>query len=275
MSIDSVVPSNHLIAFNLSQHQGLFQWTGSSHQVGQSIGASASVSVLPKNIQDWFPSRMDWFDLLAVQGTLKSLLQHHSSKASILRCSAFFMVQLSHLHMTTGKIIALTIQNFVRKVTSLLFNMLSRFFMAFLPRSKHLLILWQALFINNWYHWSVWAAEYHTIRINSKFNPPSNMPPDSQEKQPWGKILTHTKLLFLPRSLRDNPFPSDCQWSNYQKLCTVSDCTGEYKYMCAGKSHGRRSLEGCSPWGRKESDTTEWLHFHFDFAEDWWFKNSV
>ena len=78
---------------------------------------------------------MDWFDLLAVQGTLKSLFQHHSSKASILWCSAFFIVQLSHPYMTTGKTIALTIQTFVGRVMSLLFNMLSRFVMAFLPRS--------------------------------------------------------------------------------------------------------------------------------------------
>ena len=85
---------------------------------------------------------MDWLDLLAVQGTLKSLLQHHSSKASILWYSAFFIVQLSHLYMTTGKTIALTRQNFVGKVMSLLFNMLSRLVIAFLPRSKSLLILW-------------------------------------------------------------------------------------------------------------------------------------
>ena len=85
---------------------------------------------------------MDWLDLLAVQGTLKSLLQHHSSKASILRCSAFFMVPLSHPYMTTGKTIALTRWTFVGKVLSLLFNMPSRFVVAFLPRSKHLLILW-------------------------------------------------------------------------------------------------------------------------------------
>ena len=78
---------------------------------------------------------MDWLDLLAVQGTLKRLLQHHSSKASILRCSAFLMVLLSHPYMTTGKTIALTIQAFVGKVISLLFNMLSRFGIAFLPRS--------------------------------------------------------------------------------------------------------------------------------------------
>ena len=84
--------------------------------------------------------RIDWLDLLAVQGTLKSLLQYHSSKASIFWCSAFFMVQLSHPYMTTRKTIALTIQTFVGKVTSLLFNMLSRFVIAFLPRSKHLLI---------------------------------------------------------------------------------------------------------------------------------------
>ena len=85
---------------------------------------------------------VDWLDLLAVQGTLKSLLQHQSSKASILQCSAFFMVRLSHPYMTTGKTIALTRWTFVGKVMSLLFNMLSRFAIAFLPRSKHLLISW-------------------------------------------------------------------------------------------------------------------------------------
>ena len=86
--------------------------------------------------------RIDWFDLLAVQGTLKSLLQHHSSKASILRHSAFFIVQLSHPHMTTGKTIALSRWTFVGKVMSLLFNMLSRLVIAFLPRTKSLLISW-------------------------------------------------------------------------------------------------------------------------------------
>ena len=84
----------------------------------------------------------DWFDLLAVQGTLKSLLQHHSSKASILQCSGFFMIQLSHPYMTTGKTIALTRWTFLGKVMSLLFKMLSRLITAFLPRSKHLLISW-------------------------------------------------------------------------------------------------------------------------------------
>ena len=86
--------------------------------------------------------RMDWFDLLAVQGTLKSLLQRHSSKASILRCSAFFILQLSHTYITTGKTIALTVQTSVGKVMSLLFNMLSRLVIAFLPRKTCLLISW-------------------------------------------------------------------------------------------------------------------------------------
>ena len=89
--------------------------------------------------------RTDWFDLLAVQGILKSLLQHHSSKASILQCSIIFMVQLSHPYMTTRKIISSTRQTFVGKVMSLLFNMMSRFVTAFLPRSKHLLISWLQL----------------------------------------------------------------------------------------------------------------------------------
>ena len=108
---------------------------------GQSIGASVSVSVLPMNIQV-ISFRMNWLDLLAVQGTLKSLLQHHSSKASILQCSTFFVVQLSHPYMTTGKTIALTRWTFVGKVMSLLFNMLSRLVIAFLPRSECLLISW-------------------------------------------------------------------------------------------------------------------------------------
>ena len=86
--------------------------------------------------------RMDWLDLLGVQGILKSLLQHHSSKATIILCSALFIVQLSHLYMTTGKTIALTRWTFVDKVMSLLFNMLSQLVITFLPRSKHLLISW-------------------------------------------------------------------------------------------------------------------------------------
>ena len=104
---------------------------------------SFSFSISPSNEYSGLISfRMDWLDLLAVQRTLKSLLQYHSSKASILRCSAFFMVQLSHPYMTTGKIIAFIRQTFVGKVMSLLFNMLSRLVIAFLPRTKGLLISW-------------------------------------------------------------------------------------------------------------------------------------
>ena len=121
--------NNHLIlchplspfALNLSQHQGLFQWAGSLHQVAKYWSFSFSISPSSEY------SGLIWFDFRAVQGTLKSLLQHHSSKASILQCSAFFMVQLSHPYMTTRKTIALTRQTFVGKVMSLLFNMLSRF----------------------------------------------------------------------------------------------------------------------------------------------------
>ena len=104
---------------------------------------SFSFSISPSNEHPGLISfRMEWLDLLAVQGTLKRLLQHHSSKASILQCSAFFIVQLSHPCMTTGKTIAFTRQSFVGKVMSLLFNMLSRPVIVFLPRSKHLLISW-------------------------------------------------------------------------------------------------------------------------------------
>ena len=104
---------------------------------------SFSFNISPSNEYSGLISfRMDWLDLLAVQETLKSLLQHHSSKASILQCSAFFIVQLSHPYMTTGKTTSLTKQTFVSKVMSLLFNMLSRLVITFLPRSKCLLISW-------------------------------------------------------------------------------------------------------------------------------------
>ena len=104
---------------------------------------SFSFTIIPSKEIPWLMSfRMDWLDLLAVQGTLKSILQNHSSKASILRCSAFFTVQLSHPYMTTGKTIALTRWTFFGKVMSLFFNMLSRLVITFLPRSKRLLISW-------------------------------------------------------------------------------------------------------------------------------------
>ena len=134
---DAIQPSHPLLlpsplAFSLSLHQGLFQWVSSLHQV-------AWVLEFQLQPQDWCP--LGW-TFLAVQGTVKSLLQHHSSKAWILWCSAFFIVQLSHPYMTTGKTIALTRWNFVNKVMSLCFNMLSRLIMTFLPRSKCLLISW-------------------------------------------------------------------------------------------------------------------------------------
>ena len=120
---------------------GSFQMSQLFTSGGQSIG-SFRFSISPSNEYSGLISfRTDWLDLLAVQGTHKSLLQHLSSKASILRCSAFFIVQLSHPYMTTGKTIPLTRWTFVGKIISLLFNMLSRLVLAFLPRSKHLLIL--------------------------------------------------------------------------------------------------------------------------------------
>ena len=149
MSIKSVMPSNHLILCHpllllpsvfpniriFSKESVLyFRWP-------KYWSFSFSIS-LSNEYSGLISFRNDWLDLLAVQGTLKSLLQHHSSKASVLQCSAFFMVQLSHPYMTTGKTIALTRRAFVSKVISLLFNLLSRLVIAILPRSKCLLISW-------------------------------------------------------------------------------------------------------------------------------------
>ena len=128
-------------AFNRSQHQGLFQWVSSSHQMAKVL----EFQLQPQSFQlnpGLISFRMDWLDLLSVQGTLKSLLQHHSSKASILQHSAFFIVQLSRPYMTTGKTIALTRRTFVDKVMSLLFSILYRLVITCLPRSKCLLISW-------------------------------------------------------------------------------------------------------------------------------------
>ena len=146
-SVDDAIQPSHTLSspspptFNLSQHQGLLKWVSSSHEVAKIL----EFQIQHQSFYEYsglISFRMNWLDLLAVQGTLKSLLQHHSSKASIFWRSAFFRVQLSHPYMTTGKTIALTRWTFVGKVMSLLFNMLSRLVMAFLPRSKCLLISW-------------------------------------------------------------------------------------------------------------------------------------
>ena len=149
MSIESVMPSNHFI---LCRPLLLLPSIYPSIRVFSNESAlcircpkywSFGFNISPSNEHPGLISfRMGWLDLLAVQGTLMSLLQHHSSKASILQCSAFFIVQPSYPYMTTGKTIALTRQAFVDKIMSLLFNMLSRLVITLLPRSKHLLISW-------------------------------------------------------------------------------------------------------------------------------------
>ena len=149
MSIESVMPSNHLIFCHpllllpsIFPSIRVFSNESALH-IRWPKYCSFSFSISPTNEYSGLISfRMDWLDLLAVQGTLKSLLQHHRSKASILRHSAFFIVQFSHPHITTGKIIAMTRWTFIGKVMSLLFNMLSRLVITFLPRSKRLLISW-------------------------------------------------------------------------------------------------------------------------------------
>ena len=142
---DAIQPSPPLLSpspptFNFSQHQGLFKWVNSSHQVAKILELQFSIS---PSSEDSELISFGWTGWISLQSKgLLSLLQHHSSKASILQCSAFFTVQLSHPYMTTGKTITLTRQTFIGKVMSLLLNMLSRLVITFLPRSKHLLISW-------------------------------------------------------------------------------------------------------------------------------------
>ena len=149
MCIESVMPSSHLILYRpllllppIPPSIRVFS-DESTVRMRWPKYWSFSFSISPSNEHPGlFSFRIDWLDLLAVQGTVKSYLQHHSSKGSILRCSAFFTVQFSHPYITTGKTIALTRQTFVGKVMSLILNMLSRFIITFLPRSKRLLISW-------------------------------------------------------------------------------------------------------------------------------------
>ena len=149
MSIESVMSSNHLILCHphlllppIPPSIRVFSNESTLHMRWPKYWSFSFSIILSKEIPGLISFRMDWLDLLTVQWTLKSLLQHHSSKVSILQCLAFFTVQLSHPNMTTGKTIALTRRTFVGKVMSLLLNMLSRLVISFLPRSKRLLISW-------------------------------------------------------------------------------------------------------------------------------------
>ena len=148
MSIESVMPSSHLILCHSLLLPSIFPSirvfsNELAHRIRWPKYWTFSFNISPSSeYSGLIFFRIDWLDCLEVQGTFNSLLQHHSSEASIVRCSAFFMVQLSHPYVTTGKTIALTRQTFIGKVMSLVFNMLSRLVIAFLPRSKRLLISW-------------------------------------------------------------------------------------------------------------------------------------
>ena len=169
-------------AFHLSQHQGLFQWL-----IRWPKSWSFSFSFSPSNEYSGLISfRIDWFDLLAVQGNLKSLLQHHSLKASVLWHSGFFMAQLSHPYMSAGKTIALTIWNFVDKMMSLLFNMLFRFVIAFLPKSKHLLISWLLWLLA--LTWEPKKMKFDTVSIFSPSICHEVMGPDAMIWVFWARL---------------------------------------------------------------------------------------
>ena len=188
----SVVPFSCPQSFPAS---GSFQMSQLSASGGQSIGVSASASVLPINIQDWFP--LGWIGWISLQSKgLSRVFSNTSSKASVLRHSAFFTVQLSHPYMTTGKTIALTRWTFVDKVMSLLFNMLSRVVITFLPRSKHLLISWLELtsaviseppkiksmfplfphlFPMKWWDWMPWSSFSECWALSQLFHSPLSL----------------------------------------------------------------------------------------------------
>ena len=252
-SIKSVMPSSHLI---LCHPLLLLPPIPPSIRVFSSESAlpmrwpkywSFSFSISPsKEIPGLISFRMDWLDLLAVQGTLKSLLQHHSSKASILQRSAFFIVQLSHPYMTTGKTIALTRRTFVGKVMSLLLNMLSRLVITFLPRSKRLLISW--LQSPSVVILEPRKIKSDTVRHSRLLGFPSGSAiknlPAMQETQKTG---VHPHIGKIPWRRKWQPTP----------------------VFLPGKSCGWRSLSGYSPWGWKEL-VSKWTHSGRVRTSDLW-----
>ena len=208
------------------QASGSFQMSQFFTSGGQSIGVSASTSVLPMNTQDRSPLGWTGWILLAVQGILKSLLQHHSSKTSILQWSAFFKAQLLHPYMTTGKIMALTRWTFFGKVICLLLNILSRLVITFLPSSKCLLISW---------------VQYIYTHISMGY------PGGSDDKQSACDMEHLGSIPGLGRS------PGGGHGSPLQ-------------YSCLENPHRQRSMAGYSPWGSTESDTTEQLSTAHTFS---------
>ena len=264
-------------SFPMSQ---LFTWGG------QSIGVSALAPFLPKKSQGWSPSAWTWLDFLAVQGTLKSLLQHHSSKASILRRSAFFIVQLSHPYMTTGKTIALTRWTFVGKVISLLFHMLSRLVITFLPRSKRLLISWlqspSAVILeppkiksDDKEGWAPKKRCFWIVVMDKTFESALDckkvQPVNPKGNQPWifiGRTDAEAEApIFWPPDVNSLLVGKDPDagkdWRQEEKGMTVNEMVGWHHWLnghefeqALGDGKGHRSLACYSPWCHKESDST-------------------
>ena len=239
---------------------------------------SCSFNISPSNEHPGLISfRMDWLDLLAVQGTLKSLLQHHSSKASILRRSAFFIVQLSHPYMTTGKTIALTRQTFVGQVMSLLFNMLSRLVITFLPRSKRLLIIlyldhkedWAS---KNWCFWNVVLEKTLESPLDCKETKPVNR----KGNKLWifiGRTDAEVEgsILWPPdeksQLVRKDP-DAGKDWRQaereQQRMRWLNGITNSTDMSLSKLWEMVKDREAwhaaCSPWGPKKSNMTEWLN---------------
>ena len=250
---DAIPPSHPLTpssppALNLSQHQGLFQWVISSHQMTKILEPQTkywNFSISPPSEYSGLISlKINWFELLALQGTFRSLLQHHSSKASIFWHSAF-MVQFSQPYVTTGKTIALTTWTLISRVMSPLFNILSRFVITFLTRSNHL--LFHASSHHPQSFWSPRRGNLPPITTSTLFPSichvvmgPVGFPGGSISKESAyneGELGSIPGLGRLPGGGHGNPLQSSC----------------------LENPHGQRRLAGYSPWSHKELDTAEWL----------------
>ena len=267
MSIESVMPSNHLILCrplllpsSIIPSIRVFSTESILHIRWPKYG-SFSISISPSNEYSGLISfRMDWLDLCAVQGTLNSLLQHHSSKASILWRSAFLIVQLSHPYMTTGKTIALTRWTLVVKIMSLLFNMLSRLVITFLPRSKRLLI--SGLQSPSAVILEPKKIKSFTVSIVSQSICHELMRPAEKAMAPHSGTLAW-KIPWMEEPGRLPSMGSQRvrhDWATSLSLFTFMHWRSKWQptpVFFPGESQGRGSLVGCRLWGRTESDTTE------------------